>query len=150
MWSSRLLLAIIPGLHLYQPEKEIDTKAIKSIASFSFEEGYYNFDFSFRKMDSKLHDILAERGDFLEYKGNEIVITDYKSKGNRLSLVDFKGDYQEILDLCHYIGYQRGIEDIVVMSQNDAFIDFMMANGDVVKLDEERRNIYLYEAELEA
>ncbi len=115
---------------------------------FDFNQEYLGVDFTFLKGDNDLLDKLVSRNEVYQYKQNKIILSSLKSKGNSLSIVDFYGDFEEVFKFIVYMGKKTGVDVISSMSKDDGWIDFLNEKS-VFKLDEEYRDSYLYELDLE-
>ncbi len=127
----------------------LDMKEVMPLTTYQPTRKYYFFDFSFLEVKDKLIEQLTAIGDVYQYKNSSIILTAYKSKGNFLSLVDFTGDYEEVYEFCIEKGRKLNVEAIVSVSQNDEFIKFMNQKKEVNWINDESRDVYLYQKNLE-
>ncbi|MBN2259369.1 MAG: GNAT family N-acetyltransferase [Clostridiales bacterium] len=126
----------------------VDDLNFDNMDYFNFNYAYAGFDFSFLQPNDVLMKKIINRNEIYKYLNNEIVLSNYKAKGNTLSIVDFKGNLEEIFDFIVYMGKKQKVDSITSMSQNDKWIDFLNKKG-VFRLDDENRDSYLYELNLE-
>ena len=125
-----------------------DIDYYNQIDRFDFNQEYLGVDFTFLKGDNDLLDKLVSRNEVYQYKQNKIILSSLKSKGNSLSIVDFDGDFEEIFTFLVHMGKKTGVDVVTSMSEDDGWIDFLNKKS-VFKLDEEYRDSYLYELDLE-
>ena len=130
-------------------ESNLDLKKVLKLKTYQPTRKYYFFDFSFFEVENKLLEELIAIGDVYQYKNSSIILTAYKAKGNFLSLVDFTGDYEEVYEFCIERAREMKVEAIVSVSQDDEFIRFMKQKKEVNTSNDELRDVYLYEMDLE-
>lgn len=130
-------------------DSNLDMKMPAKLKTFQPTRKYYFFDFSFFEVENELLEELISMGDVYQYKNSSIILTPYKAKGNFLSLVDFTGDYEEVYEFCIERGRQMKVEAIVSVTQDDEFIRFMNRKKEVNWINDELRDVYLYEKDLE-
>lgn len=124
-------------------------RSLEKAEDFPFPDGYVNLDFSFRRMDASLAEILKARGDIYRCGDARFVATNYHAKGNVLSLIGYEGPYQDVLEGLQALAREKAADYVSVMADEDAWIDFLWAQPLVRRVGDTRRDAWLYEKKLE-